>query len=466
MKKKGNTSLTSPKILWSICLVLIFLMTGNAMGKVNGSHVQMDTALSQTKVLRGDSGNISLALTLVGAEAEEMVNSTVQPVDLVVVLDRSGSMGGQKINFARNAIIQLINFMGRDDRLALITYSNSVEVLSPLVHLHGGQRQYLRSLVRQVMAGGGTNLGSGLQMGINTLMDHANANRQRRVVLISDGLANQGITSPRDLGEMAARATEWGMGVSTVGVGYDFNELLMTTIADHGAGNYYFMENPHAFARIFKKEFETTRQVVAGNAELRIQLRDGVQLIDAGGYPIKMVGNIAIIKLGDLLAGQQRKLFLSYRVATAKIGSYQLGELEMSYRNGANTYQVMSDQIYQVDCIEDEKRVISSIDKEVWSEQVVKDDFNKLKNKVADAVRKGEKKEALEAIADYETRTGSLNDKVGSAEVSKNLQEDLAPLKQSVEQTFVGAPSAVAEKRKQQAKELQYESYKVRRDKK
>ncbi len=139
MKKKGNTSLTSPKILWSICLVLIFLMTGNAMGKVNGSHVQMDTALSQTKVLRGDSGNIYLALTLVGAEAEEMVNSTVQPVDLVVVLDRSGSMGGQKINFARNAIIQLINFMGGDDRLALITYSNSVEVLSPLVHLQGGQ---------------------------------------------------------------------------------------------------------------------------------------------------------------------------------------------------------------------------------------------------------------------------------------------------------------------------------------
>jgi Ca-activated chloride channel family protein len=109
-------------------------------------------------------------------------------------------------------------------------------------------------------------------------------------MLISDGLANQGITSPRDLGQMAARATEWGVGVSTVGVGYDFNEVLMTTIADYGAGNYYFLENPQAFAEVFKKEFEATRNVVAGNAELRIPLHDGVQLLDAGGYPITMVG--------------------------------------------------------------------------------------------------------------------------------------------------------------------------------
>jgi Ca-activated chloride channel family protein len=99
----------------------------------------------------------------------EQVDAAIQPVDLVVVLDRSGSMGGQKIADARNAVVQLINYMGRDDRMALVTYSNGVEMLSPLVSLGGGQREHLSALVRQVAVGGGTNLGGGLQMGINTL---------------------------------------------------------------------------------------------------------------------------------------------------------------------------------------------------------------------------------------------------------------------------------------------------------
>lgn len=431
----------------------------------NSPHFKVDTALTQTKVLQGTTGDISVALTLSGSDAVQSKNDEIQPVDLVVVLDRSGSMSGQKIADARNAVVQLINYMGRDDRMAIVTYSNGVEMLSPLVGLYGGQREYLSRLVRRVAAGGGTNLGGGLQMGINTLMDQESSKRQRRIMLISDGLANQGITSPRDLGQMAARASEWGVGVSAVGVGYDFNEVLMTTIADYGAGNYYFLENPRAFAEVFKKEFELTRNVVAGNAELRIQLKDGIQLIDAGGYPIKMEGNEAVILLGDLLAGQQRKIYLTYRIPTTRLQSYELGNMRINYRHNGEKLQIVGDQHFNIDCVEDRKAVIGSIDKEVWSEQVVKDEFSRLKNTVADAVRSGQKKVALQAIEEYEAKTGVLNKSVVSAEVTKNLENDIAPLRQSVEQTFTGTPAAVAEKRKQQAKELQYESYKVRRDK-
>jgi len=139
--------------------------------------------------------------------------------------------------------------------------------------------------------------------------------------------------------------------------------------------------------------------------------------------------------------------------------------MNINYRNNGKELQVAGAQRFKVDCVEDKKAVIASIDKKVWSEQVVKEDFNKLKDAVANAVRSGQKKEALQAIEEYEAKTGALNDSVGSAEVSKNLEQDIAPLRQSVEQTFSGAPAAVVEKRKQQAKELQYESYKVRRDK-
>jgi Ca-activated chloride channel homolog len=465
MRTAPKKFLTTLLTLGIACTSLTTNWVNTCNARSNNPHFAVDAALAQSKVLQGASGNISVALTLSGSDVIDQQDSAIQPVDLVVVLDRSGSMGGQKIADARNAVVQLINYMGRDDRMAIITYSNGVEMLSPLVGLGGGQREYLSRLVRQVAVGGGTNLGGGLQMGINTLMQHESSNRQRRVMLISDGLANQGITSPRDLGQMAARATEWGVGVSTVGVGYDFNEVLMTTIADYGAGNYYFLENPQAFAEVFKKEFEATRNIVAGNTELRIQLKDGVQLIDAGGYPINMMGNVAVIRLGDLLAGQQRKIYLTYRIPTNHPHSYELGDMEINYRHNGEQLQVAGDQRFKVDCVEDKKAVIASIDKEVWSEQIVKEDFSRLKDTVANAVRSGQKKEALKAIEEYETKTGELNDSVGSADVSRNLENDLAPLRQSVEQTFSGAPAAVAEKRKQQAKELQYESYKVRRDK-
>ncbi|MEE4242329.1 MAG: VWA domain-containing protein, partial [Desulfopila sp.] len=420
-------------------------------------HVTLDAALAQTKVLQGANGTISVALTLIGSELASPAHETVQPVDLVVVLDRSGSMGGQKIADARNAVVQLINYMGRNDRMAIITYSDEVEVLSPLVGLGRGQREYLSALVGQVAVGGGTNLGGGLQMGIHTLMEHDISNRQRKVMLISDGLANQGITSPHHLGQIAARATEWEIGVSTVGVGYDFNEILMTTLADHGAGNYYFLESSQAFAEVFKKEFEATRNVVAGNAELRIDLPDSVHLVDAGGYPIHMAGNVAVIRLGNLLAGQQRRIYLTYRIPTSHIQSYGLGDMNINYRNNGEEHQVGGGRRLEVDCVADQKAVLAGINKKVWSEQVVKHDFNRLKNTVAKAVRSGRKHEALQAIEEYEHRTGELNSSVDSAEVSRNLESDLAPLRQSVEQTFAGAPAAVAEKRKQQAKELQYE---------
>ncbi len=465
MKTASKKFFTTLLTLGITCASFISPWTNTGSAKSNNPHFAIDAALAQNKVLQGDSGNISVALTLSGSELIQQGNSTIQPVDLVVVLDRSGSMGGQKIADARNAVIQLINYMGRDDRMAIITYSNGVEMLSPLVRLAGSQREHLSRLVRGVTEGGGTNLGGGLQMGINTLMQRDVSSRQRKVMLISDGLANQGITSPRDLGEMAARATEWGVGVSTVGVGYDFNEVLMTTIADYGAGNYYYLEDPRAFAEVFKKEFESTRNVVAGNTELRIPLRDGIELIDAGGYPITMEGNVAVIQLGDLLAGQQRKIYLTYRVPTNYLHSYELGDMKINYRFNGEQLQAAGDQRFKVDCVEDKKAVIASIDKKIWSEQVVKEDFNKLKDTVANAVRNGRKKEALKAIEEYESKTGELNDSVGSAEVSKNLENDIAPLRQSVEHTFAGAPAAVAEKRKQQAKELQYESYKVRRDK-
>ena len=460
--------------------------------------VTVSADLVQDKVLAGSDGQVAVSLTLAAAEIEQLDHAPVQHADLVIVLDRSGSMQGQKINDARQAVMQLVDRLTARDRLALVTYSNGVQTVSPLIAMDDDHRRQVKAAVQKIYSGGGTNLGGGLQEGIATLMQIPAAGRQRKVILISDGLANQGITDPLALGRMAGGAVEQNFTVSTVGVGYDFNEILMTTIADHGAGRYYFLENPNAFAEgfdipegrpvvgflarinrikgpevlvnafaeVFEKEFQSTRNVAASGLEIRVPLKNGVQLVHAGGYPVQIKDGHAIVHPGDLISGQQRKMFLTFKVPTDRERDIDLGHFDVSYQHNGENRNLHSRENLTLACVADKRDVIASIDQTAWGDQVVQDDFNQLKEEVADAIRKGEKDEALKQIHEYEKRTRAVNAAVGSAKVADNLDQELPSLRQSVEATFAGPPAAVAEKKKQASKALQYESYKIRRDKK
>ncbi|MBI5593855.1 MAG: VWA domain-containing protein [Deltaproteobacteria bacterium] len=433
---------------------------------VHTDLVAVRADLVQDKVLKGSDGQVSVSLTLDAAIIPRPDHWPIEHADLVIVLDRSGSMAGQKLSDARQAVARLIDQMTADDRLAIITYSNNVQVLSPLVGMDETQRRQLKTVVAQVNAAGGTNLGAGLKQGIQTLMQTPADGRQRRVILISDGQANQGITDPQELGDMASGAAEHNLAVSTVGVGNDFNEILMTTLADHGAGRYYFLEDPNRFALVFDKEFQDTRNVAASGVEILVPLKNGVRLVNAGGYPIQVNSGQAVIRPGDLLSGQQRNFFLTFQVPTDKEAEFILGEFQVRFNHNGAAYDVASSRQMVVACVKDSGEVTASIDAPVWSARVIQEDYGKLKEEVADAVVKGEKNRAMDQIHEYETRNQAINATVGSAAVAGNLEKDVRALRQSVEETFAGPPAAVAEKKKQNAKALQYESYQIRRDKK
>ncbi len=187
------------------------------------------------KVYAVDTGYGTLAWTLrkdtrvvVMERTNALYAECPEPVDLVVVLDRSGSMNGQKIRDAKKAVMHLLGQLSPQDRIAIITYSNGVEILSPLVQVNDASREDLWARVNRINSGGGTNLGGGLKNGITVLRRVTTTDRQRKVILISDGLANHGITNPVELAAMAANGSEDNLAVSTVGVGYDFNEVLMS----------------------------------------------------------------------------------------------------------------------------------------------------------------------------------------------------------------------------------------------
>jgi Ca-activated chloride channel family protein len=246
---------------------------------------------------------------------------------MVIVLDRSGSMQGRKIEDARQAVLMLLSNLSPKDRFALVTYSDGVQHVSPLNKVTENHREQLETLIHRITASGGTNLGAGLQAAINLLASVAENKNARKVILISDGLANKGITDPDRLGAMAGVAVKKEFVVSTVGIGNNFNELLMTTIADRGAGNYYYLENPMAFAEVFQKELFFSKATMAANVSISFPLNKGISLVNAAGYPIKNQNNHAVFHPGDLRAGQTRKLFLTLQVPSDSTGSFEIGKI-------------------------------------------------------------------------------------------------------------------------------------------
>jgi Ca-activated chloride channel homolog len=236
-----------------------------------------------------------------------------KPVNLCVVLDRSGSMADQgKIVNAREALNTLIDQLNEGDVFSLVIYDDVVDVLRPACRVES--KSALRHLVEGIQPRGWTNLGGGMVEGFRQAARFAGHNYVNRVVLLSDGLANQGITDPRELGKIARRQRERSISLTTMGVGLEYNENLMTSLADQGGGNYYFIESARNLASILRREFDMMGCVVAQNGVIDLTLGRGVRVLDVVGADFTGHDGRVSIPVGDLYAGERRDLTVELEV--------------------------------------------------------------------------------------------------------------------------------------------------------
>ncbi|MFQ5483996.1 MAG: VWA domain-containing protein [Desulfobacterales bacterium] len=442
-----------------------WMQTSSTPPALTPGPVKISAQLVQSKVLQGSAGIVSLALTLKADDIIDHSDGKYHNVDMVIVLDRSGSMKGSKIKNARQAVLNLLSNLSSKDRFALITYSDGVSRITDLQKVSDVNRKQLETFIRSVRTGGGTNLGAGLQTGINVLLSAGHNGNSGKVILISDGLANKGITSHQVLGNIAGIAAEKEFAISTVGVGIDFNEQLMTKIADNGAGNYYYLENPEAFAEVVQKEFFYTQTTAVNGISVHLSMPDGISLISAAGYPITVQNNRAVFNPGDLRSNQTRKLFLTLKVPSERVGTFELGKIKVRYLYNGTPFEASLEETFKIACVKDQRKVLSSIDRSAWSQKIIQEDYNRLKQEVAGDIKAGKKDTALRRIKNYYQEKTSINKSVASEEVNKNLDRDLKELKKIVKDTFQGAPSVVLQKQKSSSKALQYEGYRGLRQK-
>jgi Ca-activated chloride channel family protein len=198
------------------------------------------------------------------------------PLDVHVVLDISGSMQGFSIIQAKKAAETLVTKLAPGDRFSMTTFSNSAQVIVP-AGLIGPRRASVIDTIHTIQADGGTNISSGLDLGYAEAQKAGSPEGAVKVVmLLSDGHANGGDTNPKTLSLRAAKAFQEGVQTSTFGIGTDFDANLMSTIADRGAGGYYYLADAAQIAPALEKELEARLQPVAQALEIRVRLRNDV----------------------------------------------------------------------------------------------------------------------------------------------------------------------------------------------
>ncbi len=236
---------------------------------------------------------------------------TRAPLNLALVLDKSGSMKGDKIDYVRRAANFIIDNLTSEDLVSIITYDNQATTV-----VHSGKvtdKAALRSKVNRIGADGSTNLSGGLLNGYQEVKSTYNQEYVNRVLLLSDGLANEGITDESQLQEIAKNMKfDNDISLSTFGVGLDYNENLMMNLAEFGSGNYYFIENPSQIPTIFEEEMNGLLNVVAQGMMLHIDIPNGVKVKQTYGYErsVTQSDNALLVNLGDLSSENTKALMV------------------------------------------------------------------------------------------------------------------------------------------------------------
>jgi len=345
------------------------------------------------------------------------------PSDLVVVLDQSGSMAGEKIVDARAAIRQLISALGPEDRFALVSYSVGAQTAIPLSAVGDSTRERWRAIVDRISTGGGTNLSSGLDLGLGIVDGSRVGGRIPRVILISDGLANQGDTSRSGLRMRARRAALGEYTLTTIGVGDDFDEQLLATLADAGTGNYYYIQSGTDLAKIFSDEFETARESVARGLAVVVHPAAGVEVVDAAGYPLEVgADGKTVFRPGTLFAGQDRRIWVTLRTRWSSEGIRELGRFALEYTEGDERKSLCFSEAPRVALVIDESSYYASVDEESWSRSVIVDQYNELRRNVAAELKAGNVTAASERIEVFRDKTEEMNAVIRAPGVAAQLE--------------------------------------------
>ncbi|MBK8164378.1 MAG: VWA domain-containing protein [bacterium] len=372
-------------------------------------------------VVAHDSGcTVNLLVRFDAPEPIDDAGVERPPVQLALVIDRSGSMQeAGKLVYAKAAAKSLIELLRPADRLAIVDYDNRVTVLWPSAPVVAPELT-IRA-VDGLTPRGGTNLAAGLAAGLAEIGRDKQTGFTCRTILLSDGLANQGETRASAIAAMAAEARRGGVAVTTMGLGRDYNEDLMQTVAAGGGGRYYYIENPAAMQRIFQEEMgKVLRQ---STRELALWFEHGAAIrgVTVYGYPFETAGNRTTIGMKDLYGGDAISVLLSLELAAPGTGRFKVGRIGLSYVDAADGRRHQRDFPVTVTGSADAALVAASVDvpTAVEATLIVADECH---DQAVRAFESGDKPGALASLAVVRQDVSAAANEYGDPKLTKKLE--------------------------------------------
>lgn len=337
------------------------------------------------------------------------------PVNLALVIDRSGSMSGAKIERAREAAIQAVRRLGPDDRVAIVVYNNHAHTLVPSQRV--GDARGLERTIESISTGGGTNLYGGLDVGAAEVRRYIEDNFVHRVILLSDGLANVGPSSPGELARFGGELVRQGISVSTIGVGVDFNEDLMTRLANRSDGNTYFVEHSRDLARIFQQELGDVLNVVARKVMVEVKFPHGVRPRRLVGREGRVDDRRVVVELNQLYGGSEKFALIEVEIEPGQAGTARdLASASVAYDNLGGTRVMTTAVESQVSFTTRDEVVVANANREVQTDYA-DHRIAEAKDEVIALVDAGRRDDAAERLRDVSSMLSSLGSRYGNERV-------------------------------------------------
>ena len=293
------------------------------------------------------------------------------PVHVAVVLDKSGSMEGRPLEQVKEACRLLIDKMSPADTLSIVTFAENVDIT--LAQSAVTKKEQLKAQLDLIRARGTTNLYGGMVAGANQLGTVHGPSHLSRIILLTDGEANEGVTEYADIIAKARQIKKDGFSVSTIGVGIEYNEELMRGIARNTLGNYYYIENVSDIPRVFEDELSTLFEVVAKNLELKMRLAKGVTLAKFYGREVSSHNAEVRLELPDVVAGRVQQNLAQLAFDAHPEARFRVMQAELSFEYLGQTTRTTLPTEAIVEFTRNKQRILGAINQKVDQVMRVKD---------------------------------------------------------------------------------------------
>jgi Ca-activated chloride channel family protein len=258
------------------------------------------------------------------------------PANLGFVLDRSGSMGARnKLDLAKRAVVEAVARLEAPDRFGVVIYDDRIDVVLPSGEATGRARADVADRLADVEARGSTNLHGGWLAGCEQVAGGLLDEGVNRVLLLTDGLANVGITDHEELVATSLDLRRRGISTSTFGLGTDFDETLLQAMADAGGGHFFFIGDEAQLRDHITSEVGEALEVVARESVLELVVPEHVRVDALSPFRIEQRGGRARVSLGDLVSGQVLSVVLRLMFDYGEVGREVGALVRVTDRDGA-----------------------------------------------------------------------------------------------------------------------------------